>query len=279
MSGIGASGRARFHGMTKLALHTWTLDTTPLADVLPIVRAAGWDGIELRRIDFARAAAQGESSAAVIERVKASGLPVSCVGVEVGWMFTEGDDRKKILNAFAESCRWAVELGTSTVMSPSDRGRGSLARAAESIREVGDIARAAGVRLALEFNSQAEQFNSLPVIREAVAKAGHPSVGLLLDTYHLGRSGASPASITDVAPSEIAYVQYSDVPRTGLEPGKALDRLPPGQGSVPIREMFGAILAKGYTGYFSYEAPNPNAWSRPPADVAREALLATRAVL
>jgi 4-hydroxyphenylpyruvate dioxygenase len=215
----------------------------------------------------------------VIERVKASGLPVACVGVELGWMFTEGDDRTKLLNAFAESCRWAVELGSSVVMSPSDRGRGSLARAAESIREVGDIARASGVRLALEFNSQAEQFNSLPVIREVVAKAGHPSVGLLLDTYHLGRSGASPASLADVAPSEVAYVQYSDVPRTGLEPGKALDRLPPGQGSVPFREMFGAILAKGYTGYFSYEAPNPAAWSRPPADVAREALLATRAVL
>src|SRR5437867_2429022 len=265
--------------MTNLALHTWTLDTTPLAELLPIARATGWDAIELRRIDFARATAQGDAPAQVIQRVTANGLPVACVGVELGWMFADGDERKKLLTAFAESCRWAVELGCGLVMSASDRGRGEIARASESVREVGDIARAAGVRVALEFNSQAAQFNSLEVARELLAKAAHPSVGLLLDTYHLGRSGASPSSLHDVALSEIAYVQYRDLPRQGLEPGKALDRLPPGQGSVPFREMFGAILGKGYTGYFSYEAPNPSAWARPAADVAREALSATRAVL
>jgi 4-hydroxyphenylpyruvate dioxygenase len=153
-----------------------------------------------------------------------------------------------------------------------------VARAAESLREVGDIARAHGVRLALEFNSQAGQFNTLARIREVTARAAHPACGLLLDTYHLGRSGARPRDIDDVQPEEIVYVQYSDVP-AATEPGKALDRLPPGRGTVPFREMFAAILARGYRGPMSYEAPNPAAWARDPADVAREALEATRAVL
>jgi hypothetical protein len=34
---------------------------------------------------------------------------------------------------------------------------------------------------------------------------------------------------------------------------------------------------KGYAGYLSYEAPNPAAWSRDAAVVAREALEATNA--
>jgi 4-hydroxyphenylpyruvate dioxygenase len=164
-------------------------------------------------------------------------------------------------------------------MSPVDRGRGDVADAARSIREVGDIAREHGVRLAVEFNSQCEQLNALAPMREVMARAGHLQTGLLLDTYHLGRTGASPRDIDDVRPEEIAYVQYSDVPRTGLEPGKALDRLPPGQGSVPFREFFAAFVRKGYAGYASYEAPNPAAWKRPAEDVAREALAATRAVL
>ena len=46
----------------KLALHTWTLDTTPLADVLRVVRETGWDAIELRRLDFLRAAEAGASA-------------------------------------------------------------------------------------------------------------------------------------------------------------------------------------------------------------------------
>jgi len=146
-------------------------------------------------------------------------------------------------------------------------------------REAGDIAARYGVTLAVEFNSQAEQLNTLESIRELMARAAHPSCGLLLDTYHLERSGADLGAIEDVAAREIAYVQYSDVPRTGVEPGKALDRLPPGKGRVRFKEIFGLLSTKGYPGYLSYEAPNPAAWARPAEEVAREAFTATLAAL
>lgn len=263
----------------KLALHTWTLDTTPLADVLRVVRETGWDGIELRRVDFLRAAQAGESAERVIERVRASGVPVACVGVELGWMWARGDDRTRLLQVFDEQCQRAAALGCSTVMSASDRGRGDLHEAAASVREVGDVAARHGVHVAVEFNSQAEQFNALAPMRELLALAGHPRCGLLLDAYHLQRSGGKPDDVDDVAAKEITYVQFSDVPRTGLVPGAATDRLPPGAGSVPFPEFFRKVAAKGYTGYASYEAPNPQAWARLAADVSREALTATRAVL
>jgi len=262
-----------------LALHTWTLETTPLADALRATRAAGWDGVELRRVDFSRAAEKGQTAAQVLALVKASGLRVACVGVEMGWIFADGEERGRLFKAFAESCQWAAELGCATVMSASDRGRGDLARASANVREAGDIAAAHGVRLAIEFNSQAEQLNNLDVMRGIVTRAAHKSCGLLLDTYHLQRSGASLGAIDDVALGEIAFVQYSDVPRTGLEPGKALDRLPPGKGSVPFKEIFALLDRKGYRGFMSYEAPNPAAWARPADEVAREALEATRAHL
>ena len=164
-------------------------------------------------------------------------------------------------------------------MSASDRGRGDLREASASVRAVGDIAARHGVRVAVEFNSQAEQFNGLAPMRELLALAAHPRCGLLLDAYHLTRSGGTPADVDDVAGSEIVYVQYSDVPRTGLVPGAATDRLPPGAGAVPFREFFAKVAAKGYAAYASYEAPNPKTWARPPADVCREALAATRSVL
>jgi 4-hydroxyphenylpyruvate dioxygenase len=163
-------------------------------------------------------------------------------------------------------------------MSPVDRGTGPPSRAVESIREVGDVAAEHGVRLALEFNSQAEQFNTLDRIQEVVTRAAHPACGLLLDAYHLERSG-SFSGLQSVTPADIAYVQFSDVPATGVEPGKALDRLPPGHGVVPFREFFALLEAKGYRGYMSFEAPNPAAWARDPEEVSRQALAATRALL
>jgi len=263
----------------RLALHTWTLDTTPLGDVLRSAKQTGWDAVELRRLDFGRALEAGGSAESVLEQVRAAGLRVACVGVELGWMFATGADRARLVRIFGEQCERARALGCATVMSPSDRGRGELREAAASLREVGDIAAEHHVRLAVEFNSQAEQFNALERMREVVALAGHPACGLLIDSYHLQRSGGSPRDLEDVRPEEIAYVQYSDVPAQGLEPGKALDRLPPGRGVVPFKEFFRAIAAKGYTGYLSYEAPNPAAWARAPEEVAAEALAASRAAL
>lgn len=264
---------------SMLALHTWTLDTTPFAEVLRIARHVGWDGIELRRADFTRAAARGQDAAAVLALVTASGLPVACVGVEPGWMWAERDERRRLLQVFDEQCARAAALGCATVMSPVDRGRGDSRRAAESIREVGSLAARHGVRLAIEFNSQAEQLNTLASAREVLAKAAHPACGLLLDTYHLWRSGATLRELEGVPLVEIAYVQYSDVPARGLEPGKFTDRLPPGQGVVPFTEFFALLARTGYLGFLSYEAPNPAAWARPPEEVAREALAATRARL
>jgi sugar phosphate isomerase/epimerase len=254
----------------RLALHTWTLDSTPLTDVLRVARDTGWSAVELRRVDFARARAAGRSPEFVLEEVAASGLPVACVGVELGWMTAAGGERRRLLDVFDESCRWARALGCATVMSPVDKGRGDDAGAVASIREVGDIAARHGVRLALEFNALCEYWNTLGHVRDLVRQAAHPACGLLVDTYHLGKSGAKPADLDTLEGTEIAYVQYSDVPRDP-KPGDNTDRLPPGQGSVPLRAMIGRMLAKGYAGYLSYEAPNPSAWARPPADVAREA--------
>ena len=110
-----------------LALHTWTLDTTPLPRVLEIVRDAGWAAVELRRLDFARSAERGQAAPAVLDLVRRSGLATACVGVELGWMFASGEERARLLRAFDESCGWAAALGCRTVMSPVDRGRGDLA--------------------------------------------------------------------------------------------------------------------------------------------------------
>ena len=263
----------------RLALHTWTLDVSPLADALRIAKATGWEGVELRRIDFKRAEEAGRPADSVLDQVRASGLPVACVGVEFGWMWADGAEKTRLHTVFEEQARRAAALGCTTMMSPVDKGRGDVARAAAGVREVGDIAQRHGVRLAVEFNSQCDQINTLERVREIMARAAHPACGLLLDTYHLGRSGATLKAVDDVAPSEIAYVQFSDPPRTGLEPGKALDRLPPGQGSYAFREFFAIMAAKGYAGFASYEAPNERTWKRDATEIAREAIEATRAVL
>ncbi len=260
--------------LDRLALHTWTLDTTPLAGVLRAAKAAGWNAIELRRLDFTRCFELGMTNAQVLDLVRASGLDVACIGTEYGLIFAQGGEKKRLLKVLDETCANAAALGCDLVMiAPGQNPPATLREAAANFRDGGEVAQAHGVRLALEFNSAHDVINRLEVGREVVALAGHPSCGLLFDAYHLERSGGGGRGFEDVAPGEIFAFQYSDVP-AGPPPAvkRPTDRLPPGKGVVRWREVFQLLMEKGYRGYLSYEAPNPDYWSRPPEEVAREAV-------
>jgi 4-hydroxyphenylpyruvate dioxygenase len=263
----------------RLSLHTGSLGTLPLADALRVAKETGWDGIELRYADFTRALEAGSSIADLLALVKASGLPVTAVGVERGWFFAQGEERARLLGIIETVSGWADELGAPIVMSPCDVEQGDLQQAAASVREVGDLVARRGKTVALELNISLVQFQHLRQVRELLKLAAHPNVGLLVDTYHIERGDGGVTTYESLDPGEIAYFQYSDVPNAPMNPpGNTQERLPPGQGVVPFARILPIIAAKGYTGYLSYEALHPAAFARDPFEVASEALAASRAM-
>jgi len=265
----------------RLALHTWTLDTTPLAAVLAAIRGAGWNAVELRHVDFKRCADQGMSNDQVLDLVRAGGMPVGVLGVEYGILFARGEERRRLFRSFEQSCANAVALGCGMLMTATGPGEGTARDAVAALKEAGDIAKAHGLRLAYEYSSAHEWLNNLDAARDILAQVAHPSVGWLVDAYHFERSGAGGRGFESLPASEIFAFQYSDVPDSPLPPGagRPADRLLPGRGRVRWKDVFSLLREKHYRGYLSYEAPNPDTWARPPADVAREALAATRALI
>ena len=103
---------------------------------------------------------------------------------------------------------------------------------------------------------------------------------MLLDAYHLARSGAGGRGFESVPGKDIFVFQYSDLsanPVTGVK--RPTDRLAPGKGTVRWTEVLGLLAEKGYSGYLSYEAPNPELWARSPYEVAKEGVELTRKLL
>ena len=264
----------------RLALHTWSLDTTPLRETLAAIKATGWSAVELRWVDFARLREQGSSNAQVLELVRASGVKVAVIGTEYGLIFAQGAERDRLLGSLELTCANAVALDCDMVMIAPGQNDGSLELAAANFRAGGEVAKRHGVRLALEFNSAHKVLNRLRIARDLIAAANHLHCGLLLDAYHMERCGDGGRAFADVPPEQIFAFQYSDVPSGRQSSGRRpIDRLPPGKGTVRWHEVLRLLAEKGYAGYLSYEAPNPAQWARPPQEVAREALDATRAVL
>jgi sugar phosphate isomerase/epimerase len=267
------------HPFAGVALHTWTIDTAPVADALNIAKRAGFDAIELRRVDFLRAFEAGMSNAQVLALVRASGLKVAAVGVEYGWMFGRGEERQRLLGAFRECCENAVALDCKTLMSAIGSGEASVEEAVEATRIAGAMAAEFGLRLAIEFQYLHPVVDTLEKLRAIIAEAQSPAVGVLLDAYHLHRAGISARAFKDVPDEELLYFQYSDVPDAPVPSFPPTDRLPPGKGVIAWEPMLRALAHKNYRGYLSYEGPNPAQWARAPQDVATEGQRAIRQLL
>jgi sugar phosphate isomerase/epimerase len=258
----------------------WTIDTTPLATALDAARATGYDAVELRRTDFKRCFDAGMSNAQVLDLIRQAGISVGVLGVEYGWLFATGEESRRLFGVFRESCANAAALGCGMLMSAPGPVSGPIGDAIKYLREAGDIAAEYGLRLAIEFNSQHDVLNRLEVLRELITGAGKPNCGYLIDAYHFARSGTGGRGFEDLPGEQIFCFQYSDLspnPVTGVR--RPTDRLPPGKGIVEWREVLGLLAEKGYTGYLSYEAPNPEQWERSPYEVAREGVALTRQLL
>ena len=265
----------------RIGLHSWTLDTTPLADVLRIARETGYNAVELRHADFVRSIEAGMSDDEVLAMIRASGVKVSCVGLETGMLFAQGDEQKRLLASMDEMCARAAALDCKVMMvAPGSNPATTVKDAARNFAAGCEIAGKHGLRCALEFGSRHPVVNRLAVAREIVALANQPNAGLLIDTYHAQCVGDGGRGFEDVPAADIIAFQFSDAPpgpMTGA--GIPLDRLPPGKGVVRWREVLQLLMEKGYDGYINYEAPNPALWSRPPAEVAREGVTSIRALI
>src|SRR6187551_404472 len=171
----------------RLALHMWTIDTTPLAIALDAAKQAGFDAVELRRTDFKRCFDEGMSNAQVLDLIKKSGIPCGVLGVEYGWLFATGEESERLFKVFRESCENAVALNCDTLMSAPGQVEGPIPQAIQFLKRAGDIAAQYKLKLAIEYNSQHPVLNSLEVQKELIRGANKENCGYLVDAYHATR--------------------------------------------------------------------------------------------
>jgi sugar phosphate isomerase/epimerase len=117
---------------------------------------------------------------------------------------------------------------------------------------------------------------------DVVSKANKSNGGIMVDTLHLIRSGGSAAALAAVDPKLIGSVQLCDAPATRL-PNLSIideartDRLPPGEGELPLNEILSA-LPKGVP--LAVEVPLTRRYPNlTPLDRARRVCVATKKFL
>ncbi len=150
------------------------------------------------------------------------------------------------------------ELGCDFLMicsNVSPDSLGGIDRAAADLRELGERAAKRGVRVGFEALSWGRHINDYRDAWEAVRRADHPQVGLVLDSFHILARKTDLGAIRSIPRDRIFLVQMADAPLLELDylNWSRHYRSFPGQGDLPLSAFMDALQATDYDGLLSLE--------------------------
>jgi 2-keto-myo-inositol isomerase len=219
--------------------------------------------------------AQKESPAAARRLLDDLGLKAVSSSNQL-FLAEPGDARTRAL----EDLKWKVELaqaiGADRIVAPS-AGPGTYAeddykRAAENLREAGDIAKPFGVTLMLEFARTSRFVACLPTALKVVRDTNHSHVRVMIDTYHFWGGTSKFEDLELLRDGELHHLHFEDVP---ADPPREVQGQPhrqfPGEGIAPLRRIVEALKRKQYAGAASLELFNPAIQAMDPYQVAVKA--------
>src|SRR5262245_54805522 len=153
------------------------------------------------------------------------------------------------------------ELGCDLLMICSNVAADSLGgidRAAADLHELGERAAKRGLRVAFEALAWGKHINDYRDAWEAVRRANHPAVGLVLDTFHILVRKTDLSAIRSIPRDKIFLVQMADAPLLQMDylSWSRHYRNFPGQGDLPLIDFMEALGVTGYDGPLSLEIFN-----------------------
>jgi 4-hydroxyphenylpyruvate dioxygenase len=169
-------------------------------------------------------------------------------------------------------------LGTDLVLVCSNTAAAALPepeRAAADLREMAERAARRGLRLGYEALAWGRHVNRWRQAWTIVQAADHPSLGLILDSFHSLCLDDDLAGLAGTVPAEkLFFLQLADAPRLSLDPlsWSRHHRLFPGQGELPVAAFLREVLAAGYAGPLSLEIFNDEFRAAPSRRIARDGL-------
>ncbi len=153
------------------------------------------------------------------------------------------------------------ELGCDLLMicsNVSPDSLGGIDRAAADFHELGERAARRGFRVAFEALAWGRHINDYRDAWEVVRRASHPSVGLVLDSFHVLARGTDLNAIRAIPRDRIFLVQVADAPKLHMDylSWSRHYRCFPGQGELAIDAFMDALHATDFDGLLSLEIFN-----------------------
>ena len=146
--------------------------------------------------------------------------------------------------------------------------------AAADLREMAVRAARRGLRVGYEALAWGRHVRRWREAWDIVRQADHPSLGLILDSFHTLALDDNLSGLNAVPAEKLFFVQLADAPRMSSDPlsWSRHFRNFPGQGALDVAGFARGVLAAGYTGPLSLEVFNDEFRAAPARVTARDGL-------
>ena len=144
---------------------------------------------------------------------------------------------------------------------------------AERYAVVLDLGRTMGVRPLLEYWGHSVNLSRLEDALDVLKLLNRPDAAILADVYHTYRGGGSFETYRRLSAATLPVLHVNDYP--AAPPRERLvdaDRVWPGDGRAPWKDIFGNLDAAGAEPWLSIELFNPSYWRTTPADTLQTGL-------
>jgi sugar phosphate isomerase/epimerase len=258
-----------------LVLCAGTMQNVPIAERIAPIAAAGFRGSSAFTTDIIEAAAAGISPKELGKRFADAGLAIAELDMVSNWFpsATGGPGLLGITDdqAFA----YADALGARSVTAVVFAAIPSPDELIESFASLCDRAVEHGLQVHLEFMP----ISPVATIADATAiveGADRPNGGIMLDVWHLYRSGGTLCEVEAIAP-RIFGVQLDDAPQQpeeNLVEETMLHRLLPGDGDADVPAVIHALRKGGSSAPLGIEVFSETLATLEPEEIARRSFAA-----
>lgn len=267
----------------KLGFNGATTMTSPLETDVQIASQAGFDVLEITATKLDRYL-HTRTLADARRLIGAANLKTHAINsieqINVAAQRNHVIARTQEISAWCQQldCPWIIVVpGTAPAGASWSQIR---ADTIDALRAMHDIAAPLGVKLAFEFLGFPWcAVRTVAQAWEIVNTLNLPGVGMVIDTCHFFAGGSTLDSIKPIDAMKLAVFHINDVESMPKEKIEDANRLFPGDGVIPLKEIIDAVRATGFDGVASVEIFRPEYWQRNPVSVAREALLKSKKVL
>ena len=158
-----------------------------------------------------------------------------------------------------------AQIGGRRIAAPPGNSRAavSLDNAARYYREALEMGEKVGVQPLLELWGTHPVLGPLSHGIYVTVAAGRADASLLLDVFHLYKSGTPFTALKQINGASLHVMHLNDYPQAA-DPSTLNDgnRIYPGDGVAPLRQILRDLRDDGFRGYLSLELFNKEYWAR-----------------